>query len=383
MKSVGHNKLLLLSTLHTIGSQEYLIEYFRFKTKNPIKDKETYFGIPGYDNIEEPVKRLLEILPNLKDEFENVMHSYNDLNKQLYFNNIKRDLLSTIDISKEAALKVINQHNHFALEEFAFKIKDAEDDFFSHPDREYGHLERFTKVTPSYYSPITGGLIPAKTNNIFNKNYYEVTIEADLIDSKYLEKYLGLITLVKDAIIYELWSTIDIYQSHLAITVKQDTLTITQSSSQNKKQLSTIGDVHPRINEQHLEDKKLQSLKHINFLAGYNISGARIMPEFDFKRLYDYTLHLISKKEIPIDIDPIYLVGMQKGHIRYAFYLVSVTMYGSRHNEKKLYVDFLYKVFPNHFNEPEVAWNTTYTKFSTKPRTWDFDLKTMNGKIGK
>ena len=68
------------------------------------------------------------------------------------------------------------------------------------------------------------------------------------------------------------------------------------------------------------------------------------MSETDFKRLIDYTFHLIETEKLPKGIKQIPQIEISTQHIRYTYYLIHKGLYGTQ-GIKKEWIDFLHQVF--------------------------------------
>lgn len=120
-----------------------------------------------------------------------------------------------------------------------------------------------------------------------------------------------------------------------------------------------------------LEELKQRAKKYLEHLSGYNRKGRRRLSPKDYERLLEYTDVLIELERTPEGIEPIHKVSETQSHIRYTYYLIHKDLYGNR-PKREYFIDFLYAVFPGLFRE--VEWNTTFTKFSQPPPSYNYDI---------
>lgn len=148
---------------------------------------------------------------------------------------------------------------------------------------------------------------------------------------------------------------------------------VTENRSSSHKVKRTPRNISPDLQENKTKAKEI--LAH---LSG-RFNGERIISKEDYKRLIKYTTFLIEHKKLPNDIVPIKPIAeFPKEHIRYSYYRIYQGLYGSK-PDRDQFIDFLYAVFPSRFNENELQWSTTSTKFSTKPSLYYTDLKSITG----
>lgn len=121
------------------------------------------------------------------------------------------------------------------------------------------------------------------------------------------------------------------------------------------------------------EQQKTFATEHLKFMGGANVQQEKIMQDNDFKRMMDYTYHLIETGKLPKDIKEIPQVNISTQHIRYTYYIIHKNLYGTK-GIKKEWIDFLHKVFKQFSNTEK---KTTKTKFSTKPQNYDSDMRSL------
>ncbi len=129
--------------------------------------------------------------------------------------------------------------------------------------------------------------------------------------------------------------------------------------------------IQDKVSTEELKSQALEFLKHFN---GYNVSNEKIMTVGDFNHLMEYTYYLIEHEEIPTGIIQIPQIRLSNGHIRYTFYLMHQSFYGTK-EIKPSWISFLKAVF-SQFDIQE--WGTLKTKFSVKPAKYEHDLRILN-----
>ncbi len=120
-----------------------------------------------------------------------------------------------------------------------------------------------------------------------------------------------------------------------------------------------------------LKSDAQEFLKHFN---GHNVHQDKIMNEPDFNRLLEYTYYLIEHEQLPTEIKQIPKIQLSANHIRYTYYLMHQSFFGTT-EIKPIWIDFLQKIF---FQFSKQEWRTIKTKFSVKPSKYNHDIKVMN-----
>jgi hypothetical protein len=129
----------------------------------------------------------------------------------------------------------------------------------------------------------------------------------------------------------------------------------------------------PKIEKQQkpLEQKKQIVYEHLRFMKGTNLQDKPIMSEAEFDRMISYLYFLLQHDYLPEKIEPIPLVNLSSGFIRYTFYLLHQIVIGKgRVNES--WIHFLHTCF-GQFSAVDLK--TTKTKFSQPPKSYESDLK--------
>jgi len=121
------------------------------------------------------------------------------------------------------------------------------------------------------------------------------------------------------------------------------------------------------------EQQKSFAAEHLKFMSGANVQQEKIMQDNDFKRMMEYSYHLIETGKLPTDIKQIPQINIPTQHIRYTYYIIHKNLYGTK-GIKKEWIDFLHKVFKQFSNTEK---KTTKTKFSTKPQNYDSDMRSL------
>lgn len=111
----------------------------------------------------------------------------------------------------------------------------------------------------------------------------------------------------------------------------------------------------------------------LNFFSGNNPQQDKIMKDDDYNRLLQMVDFLIENEKLPDKINKISQINISTGMIRYTFYLIHKELYTTK-NIKPEWIDFLHAVFEQFKN---IEWNTTKTKFSVKPSSYQHDMKSM------
>lgn len=164
------------------------------------------------------------------------------------------------------------------------------------------------------------------------------------------------------------WLTIQLeaYRGNLS-----NSFAVIDPSDKNRTKKSPPLPIQYKISNEELKSQAQEFLKHFN---GYNVSNEKIMTAVDFNHLMEYTYYLIEHEEIPTDIIQIPQIRLSTGHIRYTFYLMHRSFYGTK-EIKPSWISFLKEVF-SQFDIQE--WGTLKTKFSVKPAKYDHDLRILN-----
>ena len=129
--------------------------------------------------------------------------------------------------------------------------------------------------------------------------------------------------------------------------------------------------IQDKVSTEELKSQAQEFLKHFE---GYNISNEKIMTAVDYNHLLEYTYYLIEHEETPNGIIQIPQIRLSTGHIRYTFYLMHRSFYGTK-EIKPSWISFLKAVF-SQFDIQE--WGTLKTKFSVKPAKYEHDLRILN-----
>ncbi len=129
--------------------------------------------------------------------------------------------------------------------------------------------------------------------------------------------------------------------------------------------------IQEKVSIEELKTQAQEFLKHFN---GYNVTNEKIMTSVDFNRLMEYTYYLIEHEDIPKELIQIPQIRLSTGHIRYTFYLMHQSFYGTK-EIKPSWISFLKAVF-SQFDIQE--WGTLKTKFSVKPAKYEHDLRILN-----
>lgn len=121
------------------------------------------------------------------------------------------------------------------------------------------------------------------------------------------------------------------------------------------------------------EMHKQTAAEHLKFMSGANVHNEKIMPDEAYQRMMNYVGQLIDTGKVPTDVKQISQINLPTFHIRYTFYLLHKTLYGTK-RIKQPWITFLHKVF-SQFKDTET--NTTKVKFSVKPKNYDSDIRVM------
>ncbi|GGK64029.1 hypothetical protein ACD591_01085 [Rufibacter glacialis] len=122
-------------------------------------------------------------------------------------------------------------------------------------------------------------------------------------------------------------------------------------------------------------------LKRLGFLSGYIAVGRKIMDQEDYHRLVEYTLRMVKEGGLPDGLNPITNVDVSQRHILRTYYLIHKELYGIR-PKRPYFIDFLFEVFPNHFNDEKAERSIILEGFSKSPPFYGVDVDKW-GKIGK
>lgn len=139
-----------------------------------------------------------------------------------------------------------------------------------------------------------------------------------------------------------------------------------QDSSQNKKKSDSV-----QLTKRDINKEVQAALTSIKWLSGVNPQKQKIMSENEFKRLKDYTEHLIRQEAIPDNIQPIQQTNISNEHIRYTFYLIHKDLYTTT-RKRHYFIDFLHTVFAQFQHTQK---DTTWRKFSNAPKSYQKDAK--------
>ena len=129
----------------------------------------------------------------------------------------------------------------------------------------------------------------------------------------------------------------------------------------------------PKKDKETIAEQKKLAYEYLNFLNGCNRNNDKIMSDFEFKRLINYTNYLIETGLVPENIKIIPQTNISADYIRYTFYTIHKALYGTQKININ-WISFLKAVFLQYQNS---EWQTLKTKFSTKPVLYDIDLKAL------
>ncbi|MFZ4740349.1 MAG: hypothetical protein ACOYLE_04215 [Bacteroidales bacterium] len=149
----------------------------------------------------------------------------------------------------------------------------------------------------------------------------------------------------------------------------------------NSFAVPSIDDIHskkksnalPVKDKTAINEMKSQAQEFLKHFSGHNVYQQKIMTDTDYNRMIEYTFYLVEHEKLPANIEQIPKIQLSAIHIRYTYYLMHQTFYGT--NEiKPVWIDFLQNVF---FQLANQDWQTIKTKFSVKPDNYNQDMKTM------
>jgi len=130
----------------------------------------------------------------------------------------------------------------------------------------------------------------------------------------------------------------------------------------------------PKTSVATLNDNKKVAKEILNYLSGRNIQQEKIMSDQDFNKMINYTFHLIETDDIPPEIKRIPQIGVSNELLRYTYYLIHKSLYGTRRIHST-WITFLHSVFGQFSN---TKTETTRTKFSKKPPMYQADMNKMS-----
>ncbi len=130
----------------------------------------------------------------------------------------------------------------------------------------------------------------------------------------------------------------------------------------------------PILDKTAINKLKSDAQEFLKHFSGHNVHQDIIMTKPDFNRLLEYTYYLIEHEKLPSEIKQIPKIQLSANHIRYTYYLMHQSFYGTK-EIKPVWIEFLQKIF---FQFEGQEWQTIKTKFSVKPGKYDYDIKSMN-----
>ncbi|MBC3784952.1 hypothetical protein [Spirosoma utsteinense] len=113
------------------------------------------------------------------------------------------------------------------------------------------------------------------------------------------------------------------------------------------------------------------------FRGNSHTNNVKIMKDEDFKRLVEYTKHLVLTDSVPGKVELIPPINLTKEHIRYAYYIIHREVFGSRKRHPAFY-EFLRVVFAD---MKESKPSDIKKKFTTPPLYYDADIKTIRNSL--
>ena len=129
----------------------------------------------------------------------------------------------------------------------------------------------------------------------------------------------------------------------------------------------------PKKDKTTIDEQKKTAYEHLKFLSGHNLKNQKIMTDEEFKRLINYTNHLIEKNKLPDNLKMLSQININAEYIRYTYYNIHKLLYGTR-KINTTWIDFLKGVFSQFKN---TEWKTIKTKFSKIPDMYIADLKQL------
>jgi hypothetical protein len=129
----------------------------------------------------------------------------------------------------------------------------------------------------------------------------------------------------------------------------------------------------PVLDKTTIDKLKSDAQEFLKHFSGHNVHQDKIMTKIDFNRLLEYTYYLIEHEQLPTEIKQIPQIHLPANHIRYTYYLMHKSFYGTK-EIKPIWIEFLQKVF---FQFAGQEWQTIKTKFSVIPSKYNQDLKVM------
>ncbi|MCX6200019.1 MAG: hypothetical protein NTY88_12500 [Bacteroidetes bacterium] len=141
----------------------------------------------------------------------------------------------------------------------------------------------------------------------------------------------------------------------------------------NEAELDNLFEKVKKQAEEDLAKRKVEAreiiVTKLATLNQYHRNGKKRIEDDDFKRLVDYTTHLFVTGTLPSNIKPINNFNVSVESVRFIYYTLKSLLNNSFIIEKKLVIDFLYKVFPILFSGTRPF--TLSSKFSSKaPRNF-------------
>lgn len=216
---------------------------------------------------------------------------------------------------------------------------------------------------------------------LFNKQFIANCIkeEKEQFKQKYEREELGLERAnIIDEILTELSTLVpDINKSPQDSLIKQLLLFLKQQHEVYIKEPATVfkttiqkqasetkGKPLPTTKPMKQKEKIAIAQKHLSFLNGINPKDQRrFMSEEQYSRLMSYVVHLVTKDEIPSNINKIPKTNISKSWIKYTFYLIHKEYYT---NINDTWIEFIQAVFEE-YSKNETQLSTIKTKFSVAP----------------
>jgi hypothetical protein len=161
------------------------------------------------ENLEFQVNHLINLFDGLKEETNQIMHTSNVLTVTTFFEEVINNIESwSLDkVEKEYFIEISREWNDSKYKEFLEEVEKKEKEYFNSPERiKYKHLEEYKTFQFSWLDR------KSREVTIVNKNFFCVEEIPKLIDLKYLDKYLKILSEITNKFQKSISQELNLYQ---------------------------------------------------------------------------------------------------------------------------------------------------------------------------
>ncbi|MFV8464170.1 hypothetical protein [Flavobacterium sp. LB1P62] len=186
MQPIFPRKNWALNTLIEFRKAPTIFEFTDYFQKNENEENSW-----NKEHLEFQINHLINLFDGLKEETNQIIHTSNVLTVTTFFEEVidNIDSWNLNKVEKEYFVEISKEWNNYKYKEFLEEIEKKENEYFNSSERaKYKHLEEYKTFRFSWLDR------KSKEVTIINKNFYCVEEIPKLIDLKYLDKYLKILS---------------------------------------------------------------------------------------------------------------------------------------------------------------------------------------------